>query len=223
MLVHDLRSPLTTLMGSIDMVKVLLADNELSKTEELLVLAEQSARRTLRMVDALLDISRLESGRMPVDREIVAARPLLENAAAQFRPLTSAARISLDISAGPDLPPLHVDPGLISRVLSNLLDNAVKFTPDGGQIQLWARLDPETTPVTMLVGVTDTGPGVPPEQRDRVFVKFQQVSTTRGRRAGTGLGLPFCKLAVEAHGGQIWVESGEGEGCTLVARLPIAG
>ena len=227
MMVHDLRSPLTALMGSVEMLKIFLTDRivserdgELEDTRELLALAEQSTNRMLRIVDALLDISKLESGQMPVNQEVMAVRPLLKNIVSQFRPLVSVAKIDLEISADPDLPLLYVDPDLITRVLSNLLDNAIKFTPDGGHIEVWARLDPETTPVTMLIGVSDSGPGIPPLEQDRLFKKFQQVSTTRGRRSGTGLGLPFCKLAVEAHGGEIWTESEVGAGATLIVRLP---
>ena len=111
----------------------------------------------------------------------------------------------------------------MSRVFHNLLDNAIKFTPDGGTIRLWARLDSESAPSTILLGVSDTGPGIPTAEHRRVFQKFQQDITSGGRRPGTGLGLPYCKLIVEAHGGEIWVESvgSAGEGSTFVARLPI--
>ena len=97
---------------------------------------------------------------------------------------------------------MYIDPEIMDRVLHNLVDNALKFTPDGGKVQLWARLDSEHDPATMLVGVSDTGPGIPQEAQARLFRKFQQVVSNMGRRVGTGLGLPFCKLAVEAHGGE---------------------
>jgi len=221
MLVHDLRSPLAALMGTVDMLKTVVAD--VAGAEELLALADQSTNRMLLIIDALLDISRLESGQMPVHHQVVPIAPLLQNVAAQFMPLASAAQITLEVSAAPDLPSLWGDPELLVRVMNNLLDNAFKFTPDGGHIRLWAKADAETSPATALIGVTDSGPGIPPEEQGRLFKKFQQLAaTTRGRRSGTGLGLPFCKLAVEAHGGQIWVESEAGKGATLVARLPVA-
>jgi signal transduction histidine kinase len=106
----------------------------------------------------------------------------------------------------------------MERVLHNLVDNAIKFTPDYGAVQLWAKADPERGDA-LLLGVADTGPGIPPEEQPRLFEKFQRTSIT-GRRVGTGLGLPFCKLAVEAHGGQIWIESEEGQGSTFIMRLP---
>jgi signal transduction histidine kinase len=125
------------------------------------------------------------------------------------------------VAVDADLPNVNVDRALFLRVLSNLVDNALKFTPDGGRVQLWARCDPEVAPDMLLVGVRDTGPGIPPEYLDRVFEKFQQLPSTRGRRRGTGLGLSFCKLVVEAHGGSIWVESNVGEGSTFLMTLPL--
>jgi len=83
-------------------------------------------------------------------------------------------------------------------------------------------LEPDHEPLSVLIGVTDTGPGIPKETQDRLFGKFQQVSTIHGRRSGTGLGLHYCKLAVEAHGGNIWVDSEPGEGSTFTLRLPVA-
>jgi len=118
------------------------------------------------------------------------------------------------------LPSLYVDPEFIDRVLHNLVDNAIKFTPDNGRVRLWVKRDPEN-PKALLIGVTDSGPGIPSGELQRVFEKFQQTSVS-GRRVGTGLSLPFCKLAVEAHGGQIWVESEVGKGSTFIVRLPVA-
>ena len=221
MLVHDLRSPLTALMGTVEMLKALLADTARTNTvDELLVLAEQSTNRMLLIIDALLDISRLESGEMPVHPEQLAVVPLLENAAAQFSPLASTAQITIEVSAAPNLPPLYADPDLIIRVLNNLLDNAVKFTPDSGHIRVWAEPDSQAEPQGLVLGVSDDGPGVPLKAQVRLFEKFQQVPATKGRRSGTGLGLPFCRLAVEAHGGHIWIESEPKQGTTVLMRLP---
>ena len=109
------------------------------------------------------------------------------------------------------------------RVLSNLVDNAVKFTPDGGHINLWASLIVDDGMNSVLVGVNDTGLGIPPEAQERLFVKFQQNANARGRRQGTGLGLTYCKLVVEAHNGRIWVESEgvSGKGSTFLMVLPV--
>jgi signal transduction histidine kinase len=173
------------------------------------------------MVNELLDISKLESGQLVLHPENVRAESLLKDIAARLNALAEINNITLEISVAPDLPQLDVDIEFIGRVLHNLLDNAIKFTPDDGLVRLWARVDPERDPAAMLVGVTDTGPGIPPEEQHRVFEKFQQTSVT-GRRVGTGLGLPFCKLAVEAHGGEILVESEVGKGSSFIMRLPTA-
>ena len=221
MLVHDLRSPLTVLNGSLEMLEMVVTSDDTDSIESLLQMAQRGTDRLLRMVNELLDISKLESGQLVLHPKNVRAESLLKDIAARLNALAAINNITLEISVAPDLPQLDVDIEFIGRVLHNLLDNAIKFTPDDGLVRLWARVDPERDPAAMLVGVTDTGPGIPPEEQHRVFEKFQQTSVT-GRRVGTGLGLPFCKLAVEAHGGEIWVESEVGKGSSFIMRLPTA-
>jgi NtrC-family two-component system sensor histidine kinase KinB len=220
MLIHDLRSPLSVLISGLDLMRLELADGRVEGFSQILDLAEQSSDQVLRLINTLLDISRLESGQMVIAPEAVAARSLLEKVAAQLSPLAITAHIAVEIEAAPDLPPLHVDAELVRRAVHNLVDNALKFTPDGGQVRLWARPDP-ARPGFQLIGVGDSGPGIPPEAWPRLFAKFQQVGQAQGRRRGTGLGLPFCKLVAQAHGGDIWVESEVGAGSTFVLRLPV--
>jgi len=112
-----------------------------------------------------------------------------------------------------------VDPELIGRVLDNLLDNAIKYSPDGAVVRLWVR--PSTLRGLMVFGVRDEGPGIALEEQDRLFQKFQRVRGQRARRGGTGLGLAFCKLVVEAHQGKIWLDSGPGAGSTFAFSLPV--
>jgi signal transduction histidine kinase len=218
MLIHDLRSPLTAVKGGLDMMAMGIAENRTDGFDKLISLAQRGSGRMLGMINELLDISKLESGQMVVGAESVQVEPLLEDAVSRLTTLIAHARINVVVEVEPDLPLLFVDPVMIGRVLNNLLDNAIKFTPDGGEIRLWARSFPGTVTENILVGVTDTGPGIPLHERPRLFEKFQQVG--QGRRAGTGLGLPFCKLTVEAHGGRIWVESEEGQGSTFMMILP---
>jgi PAS domain S-box-containing protein len=228
MLVHDLRSPLAVLRGSLDMIE---SDIERKRTDRVgrwIDSARSGSDRMLHLIDQLLDISKLESGQLPTRPKAVRVDVLFQETMQRLATLAREVQISLQAVAGQDLPALYVDPGLIGRVLTNLVDNAIKFTPDGGIVRLWARLDPESDTSALLVGVSDTGPGIPPEAQPRLFKKFQQVISNQGRRRGTGLGLPFCKLAVEAHGGQIWAESpssvveggAEDTGSTFVMRLP---
>lgn len=221
MLVHDLRSPLTVLNASLDLMEGAVTRLDTQNFDELMEIARRSSDRMLNMVNELLDISRLESGQLILHPEAVSVESLLNETVARLTPLATSAQIALELDVAPALPQLWVDAQIIGRVTNNLLDNAIKFTPDGGRIRLWARLDPEKAPGELLVGVTDTGPGVPPEEQPRLFEKFQQVSSVQGRSTGTGLGLPFCKLAVEAHHGRIWVESEVGQGSTFVMALPV--
>jgi NtrC-family two-component system sensor histidine kinase KinB len=222
MLVHDLRSPLTVLISGLEVIGMELDEGNVASAQEVLDLAGESTQHVLHLVNDLLDISRLESGQTSVSPQFVNTRVLLEDVVTRLSPLANSAQITLEIKAEPDLPLLYVDPYMLDRVVHNLVDNAIKFTPDGGQVQLWAQLDPEYLPGAMLVGVSDTGPGIPGNVRSRLFQKFQQIDPNAGRRKGTGLGLPFCKLAVEAHGGEIWVESEAAKGSTFVMRLPLA-
>jgi signal transduction histidine kinase len=221
MLVHDLRSPLTVLRGGLEMLQTSLTEGRVQDMDYLLKLTQRGSDRLLDMINALLDISRLESGQLVIYPAAVNVEDMLRDAVNRLAPLAAEAHIVLEITVVPDLPFLYVDAELIRRVLSNLLDNAIKFTPDNGHIRVWASLDAQSDPPAVLIGVSDNGPGIPAEEQHRLFEKFQQTSVV-GRRTGTGLGLPFCKLAVEAHGGQIWAESEVGKGSTFAMRLPSA-
>ena len=222
MLIHDLRSPLTVVISSLEIIRADLTNGDMGSLEDLVQLAESSSRRLLRLVNDLLDISRLESGNMDLEPESVDATSLLEAISARFAAMADQAQIEMAIEAEGDLPPVCADLVVIDRVMHNLVDNAVKFTSDGGHVRLWARRDPDDDAAFVLIGVSDDGPGMSPEIQARLFEKFQQTVSRSGRRLGTGLGLPFCKLAVEAHGGKIWAESQVGRGSTFVVRLPVA-
>ena len=226
MLVHDLRSPLTILSNGLTLMEEAFSDRDPELFSTVAEMAQQSSDRMLSLVNALLDVSALESGELTPECDIAHAKELLEEAAAGFLPLARSAGISVDVSVPERLPSLWVDAALIGRVLSNLVDNAIKFAPDGSRVVLWARPDPEDPLANVCLGVSDEGPGIRPEERGALFEKFHQVASVKGRRAGTGLGLPFCKLAVEAHGGRIWVESPSrttnsgNVGSTFVMMLP---
>ncbi|TES89859.1 MAG: ATP-binding protein, partial [Anaerolineales bacterium] len=119
-----------------------------------------------------------------------------------------------------DFPLIEGDANLLNRVVYNILDNALKFTPDKGLIEVWAKTDPEND-AQILFGVKDDGPGISKEDQKRIFQKHQTISSTEGLRKGSGIGLYFCKLAVEALGGQIWAEGEGTRGSTFIIRLPI--
>jgi NtrC-family two-component system sensor histidine kinase KinB len=228
MLVHDLRSPLAVLRGSLEMIEHDMEQQRTDRVGHWVASARSGSDRMLHLIDELLDISKLENGQLPTRPEAVETSVLFEETTQRLATLAREAHITVQAVAPDDLPALYVDPGLMGRVLTNLVDNAIKFTPDEGIVCVWAKSDLEADGASMLVGVSDTGPGIPPEAQSRLFKKFQQVVSIEGRRRGTGLGLPFCRLAVEAHGGQIWAESPssviesteEGQGTTFVMRLP---
>jgi len=218
MLVHDLRSPLTVIMGTLTLME--RANSE--DFARLRTMAQHSSERILKMVNELLDISKLESGQLVLHPTNIDVAALLNEVSARFAPLATEAAITLESDVAPGLPAISADSEILQRVLSNLVDNAIKFTPDGGCIRLVARCEAPDGPNALLLSVSDSGPGIPLEVQGRLFEKFKQAGNTPGRRRGTGLGLAFCKLAAEAHGGRIWVESTPGHGATFTIALPLA-
>ncbi len=222
MVIHDLRSPLSVTLGSLETIGAWLEMGRMEDVNKLLGLAQVSGDRMLQLLNDLLDIYKFENGKIPLNVTNMPILPWLTEAKAQFSLVAAEVGIEIEIEVEQDLPLVTVDKEHMVRVLSNLVDNAIKFTPDGGKIRLWALDTSDDDVPIVLIGVSDTGTGIPPEDHERLFLKFQQNSLSRGRRQGTGLGLPYCKLAVEAHGGRIWVESQgiAGQGSTFVMQLP---
>lgn len=238
MLIHDLRVPLTAIMNGIMMVQRGLGGSISPQQQELLSIAYQGSETMLAMVNTLLDISKLEQGRMTLNYEQLSPYNLVEDAVERLQVAAQQRQITLarDLPAG--LPQIEVDRDKIVRVLQNLIDNAVKFSPDRGAVTIGARYLSLPTDATggehpalsftipalpagewLVYWVRDEGPGIPPQYHARIFEKFGQVQQQKSR--GTGLGLTFCKLAVEAHHGQIWLQSREGLGSTFAFVLPV--
>lgn len=220
-LVHDLRSPIGTVQTTLDLLRESLpAEDGDPFVQQSLDIAGRSLTRVLTLVHSLLDISRLEAGNMDLRLEATPLGPLAQETISELLAQAAEHQIRLT-SALPDLPDLRMDATLIRRVLTNLLDNALKFTPDGGNILVSA--EHATGTPFLTVAVQDDGPGVPPEYRQEIFKRFSQAPATPGRRRGTGLGLTFCRLAVEAHGGRIWIEANPaGSGSVFKFTLPLA-
>jgi two-component system, NtrC family, sensor histidine kinase KinB len=238
MLVHDLRAPLTAIMNGIMMVKRGLGGPTTDQQQELLGIAHQGSQTMLQMVNTLLDISKMEEGRLTLDAEPLSPYALIDQTLDRLRVSAQDQRVRLVQELAVGLPLIEADREKLVRVLQNLLDNAIKFSPQGSTVTLgagFARLArrsgagqhelplllPPLDPADWLIfWVRDQGPGIPPQFHARIFEKFGQV---RGRRVrGTGLGLTFCKLAVEAHGGTIWLQSAEGAGSTFALALPLS-
>jgi signal transduction histidine kinase len=220
MLVHDLRNPLGAISTALDLLKqVPVAETEMEYVTAVTRTMEQSIRRMQYLVDTLLDIARLEEGEMTLWLQPLDLHALLEELMAEEYFLARKSSIMLENRVPVDLPAIMADPDILQRVMFNLLDNALRFTPGGGQV--WVEAWPDADMVR--VEVIDTGPGIPLEERTRIFEKFTQIQGRVGSRRGSGLGLSFCRMAVGAHGRHIWVEDGpEGKGSRFVFTLPQA-
>jgi signal transduction histidine kinase len=216
LVVHDLRNPLHSIIGAAGMLQMVLPPDLLQDNRDLFDLINSSCGRMQRLVDSLLDISRMESGETRLALEPADLAQVIQAALGRIAATMQVGGIAARVFLPAHLPPIEIDVDLIDRVLINLLDNAIKFTRGGGQIGIAAELQADQ----VAVSVADNGRGIPPEQRPHIFDRFAR-GTGDGPR-GFGLGLTFCKLAVEAHGGRIWVEDGEGGvGSKFVFTLPL--
>ena len=215
MLVHDLKSPISSVMGLLDhSLQMLDADNS-GEVEELLSLARSESQHLLNLAANILDVRRMKEGHMPYDPAVIES-------------LTDLAKEALaDVSGGPrdrhfgflvrpEADKVVGDPKLLRRVLANLMANAIKHTRRGGYIDFraWKQED------GFVLSVRDDGEGIPEADQKRIFNAFEQSRHTIHDRYDTGMGLTFCKLAVEKHGGKIWVESKVGRGSTFYFTLP---
>ena len=222
MIVHDLRSPLTAINTSMKLLgEIVPADDPIARSvQKTTDVSQRALRKLLHLVDSLLDIAKMESGNMTLETGQHEFRPIAESVRTELSPLAEELDITVDIIVPPDLPPLAVDGNKIERVLLNLVDNALKFTPVDGLIQIRAGC---TLDNRVLVQVVDTGPGIADDYKTRIFERFQQIDTgAKGHRRGTGLGLTFCRLTVEAHGGTIWIEDNPAGGSIFAFTLPLA-
>ncbi len=221
MIVHDLRSPLTAISTSMRLLMEMApADPALARMLTLTTDASQRAlRKLLNLVDSLLDIAKIESGSMTLERVEHMLAPIAQNVRMELMPLADELDIKVELTIPDNLPHLFIDASKIERVLLNLVDNALKFTPYNGLVQIRARPEPVEAGF-VRVEVSDTGPGIPDDYKERIFDRFEQVDGATGRRRGTGLGLTFCKLTVEAHGGHIWIEDNPTGGSVFVLTLP---
>jgi PAS domain S-box-containing protein len=213
-IVHDLKNPLGSVLGS---VEFLLTGGGLTPAQRrVLEIAQTNGRRLVSMVETILDVSRLEIGLMPVEPERVALGALVAEVLELQRPLAEPRGLSLANVVPAGLPEAWADRALTMRVLQNLVGNAIKFTPREGSVRVGAALDGAEA---LRVVVSDTGPGLADELRGRLFQKF---ASGREKGSGSGLGLSFCRLAVEAQGGHIEAEDLTGPGATFAFTLPLA-
>jgi len=218
MLVHDLRTPLTSILSGLMTMDSVGELNDLQ--QEILSMGIQGGKTLLGMINDLLDISKMEDGSVQLTREYLSPDELVSAALQQVQALAQAKGLVLQTDIAAALPMLNADRDKVQRTLTNLLGNACKFTPHGGTVAVSVQLASQENAV--LFAIRDTGEGIPHEAFERIFEKFGQVETRKaGHNHSTGLGLTLCKMAVEMHGGRIWVESELGEGSTFLFTLPL--
>ena len=217
MVYHDLRSPLANVVSSLDVFGSLLPDDSDPAFRSLLNIAMRSTERIQRLTNSLLDMNRLEAGQPVVNLFATSPHLIASDAVDAILPVSENKGIQLNLAVSNGLPPVLVDADMIRRVLSNLLENAVKFTPPGGTITVGAAEDGEF----IRLWVQDTGSGIPVAERERIFDKYTRLREKESPK-GFGLGLAYCRLAVEGHGGRIWVEGQQGEGARFCFTLPQA-
>lgn len=217
MIYHDLRSPLANIVSSLDVLFSMVPEDDRETVQTILRIAENSTDRIQRLVSSLLDVNRLESGQPVADQKVVDPIGLIEQAILDVEPVARGRRQTISAKLPTELPPIWVDEDMARRVLINLMENAVKFTPPDGHLEVGA--DPEDQWVHMWV--EDNGPGIPAAEQERVFDKFTRLRGTN-KSSGLGIGLAFCRLAVLGHGGKIWVESEPGKGSVFHFTFPVA-
>jgi len=214
---HELRTPLTAIKGSMEG----LMDGILLPTKETYQEIHSEANRLNRLVDDLQELSRVEARAYELDIHPLDVSSLVQTVTKRLTAQAESKRISLDLELASDLPRILADEDRAVQVLTNLVGNALQYTPENGKVTIAAKqINNE-----VQISVRDTGLGIPPEHLPQIFDRFYRVDKSRSRRAGggSGIGLTIARALVEAHGGQIWAESaGEGRGSTFTFTLPTA-
>lgn len=222
MIVHDLRTPLSAVMGALALLEMDPSLKLTGRQQETMNGALAAGQQLVRLIDALLDLQRLEEGQMPLALEPVDPNRVIETSLEQLAPMLEVQEIHPLTDLEEELPTLWVDWMVTQRVIENLLDNAIKFTPPGGKITLGSRLEDNC----IIFSVQDTGSGIPDDQKQIMTHKFGQTTSeqtfeTTLVEPGFGLGLAFCKLATDAMQGRIWVNSEVGHGSTFYVAFPV--
>jgi PAS domain S-box-containing protein len=239
MLAHDIKNPLTAILGYLDLLNQVLATNTATPERDFLVRIRDNALTINSLIANYLDLARTEAGQLVLQKSTFPLSPLLKGIVEQYMGIAQRHHLSLTLELGEDLPALKADRMALERVFTNLVRNALKFTPETGSItvtaQRWqngnnhngltsvvASLSPPLEHGGVVVEVSDTGPGIAPDEIPLLFQKYRRVSTARNQE-GTGLGLFIVKTMVEAHGGHVEVESQLGSGSCFRVILPHAG
>ena len=214
---HELRTPLTSMSMSIKLLRETATEKLDEKEQQLLSVANEEVQRLQALVNDLLDLSKIEAGKMELVFDQVAVSTVFEKAVAVFKAQAEEQSIDLSLEAPEGLPEVKADANKLTWVLTNLISNGLRYTESGGHIDLSA----EHVGRQVHISVRDDGAGIPHEYQSKIFDKFVQVKGDKDA-GGSGLGLAICKEIVRAHGGTIWVDSTPGEGSTFTLTLPVA-
>ncbi|MEW6285071.1 MAG: ATP-binding protein [Chloroflexota bacterium] len=210
---HELRTPLSLILGHAEAVH----DGVLPPTRENFEIIREEAARLEHLVEDLRTLSLADAGELSILPQPIEPDRLLREVTSLFQYQAQKKNISLQLDIAPHLPTLEVDPGRMTQVITNILDNALRHTPEGGRILLSAKPAGER----VELAIQDSGPGLPKEEAERIFERFYRADASRRRdEGGSGLGLAIAKSIVQAHGGQIWAESEPGKGLKIVISLP---
>jgi len=215
---HELRTPLTSIKEGIALLQEEAAGPVTEKQKKLLAIVAQESRRLIDLVNSSLDLSKMEAGMMIYHFEQADLVFLIDKVIVEMGPLVETKKVRLQSEVRNNLPRIRMDQERILQVLRNLVGNAIKFTPHGGRIAIFAGL----TDQNIKVAVRDTGPGIPENNLTSIFNKFHQVTPEKSHHIkGSGLGLAIVKHIITSHGGRVWAESKLGQGSTFYFVLPV--
>jgi signal transduction histidine kinase len=212
---HELRTPLQSILGFSELGQMRARQD--ARLGEMFSDIHRAGQRMLSLVNDLLDLSKIEQSHEPLHPERLDLRPLALEVVNELRPLIEARRLHLAVRLGGEQLVVLADPPRLQQVLRNVLANAIKFSPEGGEILLRGRLDPEGS---VRVEVADRGPGIPAAELESIFEAFVQSSATKDGSGGTGLGLAICRRIMQGHDGRIWASNRDGGGSTFHLSLP---
>ncbi len=218
---HELRTPLVSMEKSLSLILSKTAGEINKDQEQFLSIAQRNLKRLTLLINDLLDLSKLEAGKLQLKRELTGIKKVIDESVDGLNTWAGTKGIHLEKAVQEGLPELNIDPNRLIQVLNNLIGNAIKFTPKDGKVTIEAKLGEAGREIQ--VSVIDTGIGIPQENLPKIFSKFYQIGERSASDiGGTGIGLSIAKEIVELHGGRIWVESEHGHGASFIFVLPLS-
>ena len=220
-LTHELRAPVTAIRLGLEILQEQVEGRLHAEEKQMLGVAVRNTARLETLVNDILDYSKIMAGKLEIEKEPCDARELIREAADGLRAMALAQGVKLVVDDSEPLPRVLAEAGRVHQILTNLISNAVKFTPSRGRVTISATLGKREHEGTILFKVKDTGRGIPAQDLDKIFDMFMRSSNVR-QTEGTGLGLTLARLMTQLHGGRIWADSWEGVGATFCFTIPIA-